>query len=268
MKPSRPTWESLLYVTIRLSPLFASLLFMDLTQLTAESAIKAATRTLIVLAILVFWNMAEGAFILYYREAQAKSEKARGFGLVALGLGVLTLLALPMLRTKVSQPVFVIALAVLALRGVSRSSWEQGKTPLATIATVLGHSLLALLSFALIQEPISWQSVVVSCALGSALTPADMGWYKDAFVGAPQPRLLSALLRVLLFIGPVSIATLTLAGQLPRHYLVMWATLLLAHKVGQKASQNQSMAQLSFRAASGFYLVVVATLYVCNAYAP
>jgi hypothetical protein len=76
------------------------------------------------------------------------------------------------------------------------------------------------------------------------------------------------LLRVLLFIGPVSIATLTLAGQLPRHYLVMWATLLLAHKVGQKASQNQSMAQLSFRAASGFYLVVVATLYVCNAYAP
>jgi hypothetical protein len=241
---------------------------MDIRQLTEESATKAATRIFVLLAILALWNMSEGAFILYYREARAKSEKARGFGVVTLALAALTLLTLPLLRTKVSQPVFVIALAALALRGVARSWWEQDKALPATAATWFGHSLLALLSFALIQEPILWQSVVVSFALGSALTPADMAWHKSSLLEAPHHRQLSAALRVLLFSGPVCLATLALAGHLPQRYLAIWITLFIAHKIANGASSSGALDQLSFRGATLFYAAVLGTLYLCNAYQP
>jgi hypothetical protein len=222
----------------------------------------------VLLAILILWNMAEGAFILYYREAAAKGEKTRGFGVVTLGLAGLTLVVLPLLRSKISQPVFVMTLAVLALRGIARSWWEQQKTVPATIATWLSHSLLALVSFAIIHEPLAWQSVVVSFALGSALTPIDMGWHNRAFFETTQPSRQPAALRVLLFSGPVGLATLALAGHLPQHYLTLWLILVIAHKVAQKPSQSGSLTQLSFRAAAFFYLAFIGALYACKAYVP
>lgn len=266
MKSTVSTWHNLVYHLLRLTPLGAALLILRLDNLHPEAAIQAAELLVSALAILILWNLAEGALMLWYRASLEKSEKTRGYGFVAALLSLVTLFVLPLYRAKCSQAAFVILLTTLAFRGVARSAWQQEKPHTAIPAIFASHTLLAALSFLSMKESLEWQALVVSVSIGAALTSCEVAWNRACSIGASQMRWLLPILRVLFFLGPVALATLALMGQLDRVYGFVIITLVWSQHASRNITTSRSLIPLGFVGAAGFYAAFIGILVLLTYY--
>lgn len=266
MNATVPTWQSLVYHLLRITPLAAAALVLQLGTLSQDAAIRSAELLIAAVVILLLWNLAEGALILWYRASREKSDKTRGYGIVAVLLSLVTLFVLPLYRAKCSQTAFVMLLTVLALRGVARSAWEQDKAQTALPAIWTSHSLLAALSFLTFTDSLEWQALVVSASVGAALTACEVAWNRRCFSDLTHSRFMLPILRVLLFFGPISLATLALMGQLNKLYGLVLVSLVWSQRAARTMTNARSVAGLRFPPAAGFYALFVGIIAGCTFY--
>jgi len=214
---------------------------------------------------LVVWNMSEGVFMLWVREKNAGSSKSRGYGIVAIILGLLVLVVLQAFRAQGTQSQFLVLLAALALRGMSRGSWEQGRPHVAALASPLAHTLLAGLSFLIIFGSLSWQSAVLSLGLGLFTSAIETTWHSASFHGSYRSWV-QPLYRFSIVFPSVAVASLSLIGQLPLSYSISlvplpWCTRYTWNQGQSKEISNQRFLQLAAMYGGYVVLAIGAKLY-------
>ena len=236
---------SLVFLCLTAVPLFSALGFLDLSNTSFERATLLFERFLRAFIVLLLWSMTEGTAMLWVREKNAGSSRTRGYGAVAIILGLLVLVMLQAFRTKATQPEFLLLLAALALRGMSRGGWEQNRPYLAALTAPAAHTLMALLSFTLITDSFSWQASVISLTVG-VFTGAVESTYHAATFNVqthsskphPQglayqvtsyPRWLLPLYRLSIALPAVVVGSLSVFRQLPSTYalilvFVLWSS--------------------------------------------
>jgi hypothetical protein len=266
MKVTQPTSHNLVYHLLRFTPLGAAPLILQLTGLPQDTAIRATELIVAALVILFLWNLTEGTLMLWYRANLEKSDKTRGYGIVAALLSLVTLFVLPLYRSKCSQGAFIVLLTTLALRGVARSAWQQDKPHVAIPTIWASHSLLAALSFLTVQDSLQWQAVVVSLSVGAALTTCEVAWNRSCSLEISQMRWLLPTLRVLFFFGPISLATLALMGQLNKLYGVVLVALVWSQRASRAITAARSLSPLSLLGAAGFYATFIGIIAGCTYY--
>jgi hypothetical protein len=256
MSKSRSISSTALFVFIRLLPLLTALSFVDLANIGYERAVLYFDRFLRAGAVLAFWSLAEGVLMLWVREKNAGSDKTRGYGAVACIIGLLVLVLLQTFRGQASQVQFIILLAALALRGMSRSGWEQGRPNISALAAPASHITMALLSFLLILGAISWQVAVISLAVGLFTGAVETTWYGDRLKG-PSPSWLLPFYRLSISLPAVAISSLGLVHQLPASYLMVLAALPLCTSFTWNKGKGSQIAQERFNQLAAIYLVFV-----------
>jgi hypothetical protein len=266
MNVSVPTWHSILYHFLRFTPLLAAPAVLNLHGIAPDTAFHVVEQIITIVVILMLWNLSEGALILWFQAARQKSEKARGYGLVAAIIALITLMVLPLYRAKCSQTAFVLLLTTLAMRGVARSAWEQQRAVTALPASAAGHILLSLLSFLTFKESLPWQSTVVAVSIGSALTTCELGWNRFSCGALFRIRGILPALRVLFFLGPVCIATLAFMGQLSQLYLLVLICLVWSQRAAQRITAQRSLEVMTFPASAGSYIFFMGMIAACTAF--
>lgn len=250
---------TLLFLAIRLIPLFSSLGFIVLTDISFERTALLVDRFLRAFIVLLLWSAAEGVLMLWVREKNAGSEKTRGYGAVACILGILVLVMLQAFRTQASQAQFLILLAVLATRGMSRSAWEQGRPTIAAITAPISHSLLSVLSFMMALDTVSWQAVVLGVAIGILTGAVDITWNAATF-RSEYPRWLLPLYRVSISLPAVAISSLSLIRQLPASYIITLSFLLLSTRFTWNAGKASEISSSRFMRLGALYLLFLALI--------
>lgn len=261
------TSGSLLFNLIRLSPIATPLILGAVQYETDVQRSQAAVGRLLVLAAIVLvWSMAESALMLWHRAKQSRSGPSGGYGFVTLLLGVVLLGLLSILRARSSQSLFLLTLAMLSVRGMSRAGWEQGRLRVAFGGAVVGGTLLTLLSlFAFSPDP-NWQRLVFSISIGCAVTSIEAAWFGGTVSANRQPRWFLPLYRIVLFAGPVIVATMALAGQLPIQYSAVYLLVPLAARIASLLSQGGTNLTSCYRGAAGVYLGFVGIMLACVGY--
>jgi FtsH-binding integral membrane protein len=142
------TSGTLLFNLIRLSPLATSIMLGAFSAPTdLESSQAALGRLLVLSVIIIVWSMAESTVMLWHRAKQRQSESSRGYGFVTVLMGIALLALLNVFRARTSQSLFLLTLAMISVRGMSRAGWEQGRPRVAFGAAIAGATLLSVLSF-------------------------------------------------------------------------------------------------------------------------
>ena len=257
--------ESTLYALIRLSPALAALLVIELPSDSSQATLIIG-RLLILFIILVTWNMTEGTLMLWLKAKQAGKAQARGYAIVAAIFGVCVLLLFQFFRIRASQELFILLLAALSLRGMSRAGWEQGRPQVAIITTFVGHTLTALLSLLCCFSELSWPMATFALAIGAAVSAVEMTWNTVKLTGPGAVRWVPALFRVSLVLGPLLVATMALLGQLSPHYVLVYATLFLVIPILRGLAKRGAGIPHSLRGVAGVYLLFVAIMIGCRLY--
>jgi hypothetical protein len=265
MSISKSLPQTVIFQIIRLTPFFCALGFIDLSDVPFERASLFFDRFLRAFTVLVLWSLTEGVFMLWVREKNAGSEKTRGYGAVTCILGLIVLIALQVFRAQTAQAQFLLLLAALAMRGMSRSGWEQGRAQVSAITAPLSHTCIALLSFMLLLDTLTWQVIVIGTALGLLTGALEITWYASTF-GNTYPSWLLPLYRLSISFPAVAIGSLSLIRQLPPYYFISLATLLLSTRFTWNQGRGDTISDTRFMRLAGIYflfmlLVVGACLY-------
>jgi hypothetical protein len=263
MTPPRKLPETALYSLIRLSPILAPVaivpLFLDdplLVQLRVQIA-------LITICLIGVWNMTEGAMILLMEAREAKSAQARGYLISTFLLVIVLLGMLQYFRMYSSQPLFIVMLGILSLRGMSRSGWENSRPTVAFVAAIAGHSLLALCTFSALESSISWQSALCSLAIGLSVAGVEASWNSTKITKDAASRFIIPLFRLTVSGGPIIIVTMALAHQLHPFYVATALLLIPARKIILKAKTPDSLPAQTLRGPAGIYLLFLTIMSVC-----
>ena len=265
MKKNRHFWESLLFALIRISPIAAPATILPVIPsdpLLADLYIKLV---LIFFVLLLTWNMTEGAMILWMRAKDEKSDSAKGLTIVTILCAAVTLAMMQYFRNYTSRGSFIVLLVALSLRGMSRSGWENGRPLVGFLGAFVGNSLLTLTSIMLITNSFDWQSAVCAVAIGSSLATVEASWYADTFAEAVRSRWTLPLYRLALVLGPIIIATMAMANQLPQPYMLTLLAVLAGSRLLRK-SENDSIPRKTLRGAAGIYLLFLAIMTACKLY--
>jgi hypothetical protein len=258
-------FNTVIFIIIRFLPIFTAFAFINTSTLEfhqSRALFDLMLRTVITLA---FWSMTEGVFMLWIREKNAGSANSRGYGIVALFLGLIVLVLLQTFRAQSTQAQFLLLLAALALRGMSRSSWEQGRPNVALIATPLAHSAAALLSFLVVTLNISWQAALISISIG-AFTGAVELTRNAHMLPDNLPKWVLPLYRASIFFAPFVVGSLSLFGQLPAPYVPTLLVAFLASRELKKITDFASLKGIRFTKIAGRYILFSAILIGARIY--
>ncbi len=256
MKTPAGITATLLFISIRLAPLFSSLGFVILADIPLERTTLLVDRFLRALIVLVLWGAAESVLMLWVRERNLGSRRARGYGAVGCILGMVVLVMLQAFRGQADQSQFLLLLAVLATRGMSRGSWEQGRPNVAAITAPLSHSLLSVLSFLMALDTLSWQATVLGFAVGVLTGAVEITWHASSFRGA-HPRWLLPLYRLSISFPAVAISSLSLIRQLPPSYIVTLSFLVLGTRYTWNRGKMSEISSDRFLHLATLYILIV-----------
>jgi hypothetical protein len=254
---------------LRFAPLGTVLLIGALTQheLPREHQELIVHRLVALSALFLTWSMAEGVVMLWYRAKVSGVPTSRGYAFVGFGLGFILLLLLSAYRARVDQVVFILTLGMLSLRGMARTSWEQGRCAVGFATSVVGLALLALVSLFTASPDWHWQKGVTALAIGASVASVEVAWFATPSFVAQAARWLLPAFRVLVFSGPVLIATLALLGALPRQavsvYLAVPLLAWLIRQTSKGGTGNGADLTKLFRATAGVCAGFLAIIAVC-----
>lgn len=270
MTAPRSLRESALFSLLRLSPIIAPAAIIPVLTDNLSLNDLVLKRALALVATLLLWNMTEGAAILWMKARTDASERVKGYLLVTILCGVLTVAVLQYGRTLSSQGIFLLTLATLSVRGMSRSGWEHGRPLAGFLGAMLGHSLLALASLLSITSlrltapSLDWQSVAVALAIGSSVSAIEASWYGKTFSREDLTRWALPLYRVNLCLGPIIIATMGMTNQIPLSYALTSVVVLVATRNLHAANTRGEIPTNLARGAGGIYALFLASMLTCK----
>lgn len=265
MTTKRGFWHTFTFSIIRLSPIVAPAAIVPAIPNAPTLAEILVKQWLALFLVLVTWNMAEGTAILWMKAKSEASEKTRTYLFITIIFAALTVAFLQYVRTLSNQGVFLLILGTLSLRGMSRTGWENGRPLAGFLAAMLGNSLIALVSLLFIAPTFYWQSAVTALAIGTAVGTVEASWYAESF-STTKARWPLPLFRLSLCLGPVIIATMGMANQIPQPYLLAVLTVLAAGRVIKTANTSGRIPDTFFTGAAGIYLLFLTIMSVCRAY--
>lgn len=255
----------LVFQLIRLIPLFFALGFIDLSHLSFERSALYFDRFLRAFTVLFLWSMTEGVFMLWVREKNAGSERTQGYGAVACILGIIVLVALQVFRVQASRTQFLILLTALAVRGMSRSGWEQGRPHISALTAPASHTLMALLSFSILLDTPSWQVIVLAVSVGLLTGAVETTWYASTLNGT-YPAWLLPLYRVSISLPAVAIGSLSLIRQLPSYYLASLALLFVTTRFTWNQGRGGEISEKRWSHIAAIYLLFVVVVVASAVY--
>jgi hypothetical protein len=264
-RTKHPIAISAIFTLIRFLPIFAAFAFVNTSTLPFESSRALLDITIRLVAVFVFWSMAEGVFMLWAGERNAGSENSRGYAAVALLLALLVLVVLQAFRAQSTQAQFLLLLGVLSLRGMSRGGWEQGRELVAIVVSPVAHSLGALLSFLLTVGSISWQAALISLAIGAFTAAIEEKWYADKIPQDP-PKWVMPAYRATLFFPPFLIGSLSLFRQLPVSYISVFVVVFLVSRFIPNIASLADLQRSRFSTLAGIYILFIAILATARIY--
>ena len=253
------------YSLIRLSPIVAPAAIIPAIPEDPFLAEVLVKQWLALFFVLVTWNMAEGTAMLWLKAKSEASEKTRTYLLITIIFAALTVAFLQYLRTLSNQGVFLVVLATLSIRGMSRTGWENGRPLAGFSGAIVGNSLIALISLLFIAPAFYWQSVVTALALGTAVAAVEASWYAESF-GTSTVRWSLPLFRISLCLGPVIITTMGMANQIPHSYILAILTVLAAGRVIKRAPNDGQIPNTLLTGAAGIYILFLTIVGLCRAY--
>lgn len=275
----RSTLDITLYQLARLSPVMAFPLFGTYPPYSdPEHLSLLVSRLVVLLAVLALWSMCESTFMLWYRSRVLQAQNSRGYACVAALLGLVTLGLLQIFRTRANQGLFLLLLAVLATRGMSRSGWEQGRTKIAFITSFVSGSLLGALSFLIFRESgigsehvtlfgaLPWQAGCIALALGSGAAAVETTWFSANSLNDATARWQLPGFRLFLFLGPIVVATLGLSGNLPLCYVTVYLCIPLAARLVRNVNDRGFIAAADFPPTVRAYGLFLGIILACRAY--
>jgi hypothetical protein len=265
MTTSRGFLPTFAFSLIRLSAIVAPAVIVPAIPndpFLAEALVK---QWLALFFVLVTWNMAEGTAILWIKAKSEVSEKTRTYLLITIIFAALTVAFLQYLRTLSNQGVFLLVLAILSIRGMSRTGWENERPLAGFLGAILGNSLIALISLLFIAPAFYWQSIVTAIAIGTAVGAVEASWHAEAF-SKTSARWPLPLFRLALCLGPVIIATMGMSNQLPQSYLLSVLTVLAAGQVIKRTNNDGKIPNKFLLGAAGIYLLFLTIMGLCRAY--
>jgi hypothetical protein len=189
---------------------------------------------------------------------------------VTILCGIVTVAILQYGRTLSSQGIFLLTLAALSLRGMSRSGWENGRPLAGFLGALTGNSLITLISLrSLISllattSTIDWQSIAVSVAIGSSVAAVEASWHASIFSKEALTRWALPLYRITLCLGPIIVATMGMTNQIPLSYALTSVVVLVATRTLNAANVRNEVPSRLIRGAGGIYLLFVAIMVVCK----
>jgi hypothetical protein len=210
--------------------------------------------------------MAESSIMLWHRAKQRQAESSRGYGFVTLLLGIVLLGLLNIFRARSSQSLFLLTLAMISVRGMSRAGWEQGRPRVAFTAAIAGAILLTLLAFFAVSPDFYWEKIAFATAIGCAAASVEATWFGDALRASTETRWALPLYRLVLLAGPVIVATMALAGYLPRCYTAVYILVPFAARVITRASGSGINLTSCYRATAGVYAGFMGIITACLLY--
>jgi hypothetical protein len=265
MNPSRGIFTTWLFILLRFSPVAVPYLVLDLSASSPSEQALFLDRTLRLVAVLTIWSLTEGVAMLYIKKRNAAAADARGYGAVTILGALLVLGFLQVFRIQVAQNHFIVLLTALALRGMSRSGWEQGRPHISLLTSIGAHSLLAALSLLLALGTLPWPTFIVAAAVGSLLGAVEAAWYGGIFRGAQQ-RWIEPTHRVSLAFAPLAITALALLHALPPLYALCFVLTPLSAGIAKRSSISSLVAGTELYTIAGTYLVFMAIMTVCRIY--
>lgn len=266
MNSQRPLFDSLSFSLVRIAPALVSLAVMHLPS-DEVTAARYIEQILSLASTLLAWNLAEGTFAVYLRAKEELAPSARGYLFSTFIFGFLVLALLGVFRSCSTQGLFMLLLAVLSLRGMSRVSWDQSRLRVAMGTTVAAHSLLALLSFLCASDQILWQMAVFALGIGLATTSVELAWHSEALSASAPARIAAPLFRVSLIGGPLAVASLAFTGYLPFSFSLVYVAILPALKLLGALRRSGEPLPSKFRPTVAIYAAFVAIVVACHAYA-
>lgn len=270
MNEPRALWENVLFSLIRLSPIVAPAAIISLPANAPTATDLLFKRWLTLLAILILWNMTEGAAILWMKAKSNASERTKGYLIATILCGVTTVAVLQYGRSLTSQGIFILTLATLSVRGMSRSGWENGRPLAGFLGAIVGNALLNLVALvsltSLLSLPasIDWHSVAVALSTGSSVAAVEASWYANGFSKEALTRWALPLYRVTLCIGPIIIATMGMTNQIPLSYALTSVVVLVATRTLNAANTRGEVPSKLVRGAGGIYMLFLASMVVCK----
>ena len=265
MTKDRGFWAGFLFSTIRLSPIIAPAAIIPSLSEAPAIAELLVKQWLALLVVIVTWNMTEGAALLWMNAKREASNKTRSYLLVSMICGALSIGFLQYLRTLSSEGIFILTLTILSIRGMSRTGWGNNRPRAGFAGAIVGHSLLALVSFLFITAHLDWQSATCALAIGTSISAVEASWFSTSF-SPDSMRWALPLFRLTLCAGPVIIATMGMSNQLPQLYVLTTLSVLLASKTIKKSRTSQAIPTTLLRGPAGICLAFLAIMTLCRAY--
>lgn len=263
MSNTRNIFLTGLYIFLRFTPVFAAFLVLNLTGLSVAESATVLDKTIRLAAVLAVWNMAEGLCMLWIREKNSQSANARGYGIVAILGGFLVLVILQVFRLTSSQVDFLVLLSALALRGMTRGAWEQGRPQLALFTSMGAHTLVVALSFLLALRTLPWPTSLIAASFGTLLGSVEVSWHGASFKGTSF-RWLAPARRVGVVFGPLAVTTLALLGFLPPAYLSLFALVIVGSRLAKTCSTKGLVDGEELSLSAGMYLAFVVMMLTCR----
>jgi hypothetical protein len=265
MNASRGIFATCAFALLRFSPIAVAYLILDLSTVDAPGQIHLFDRTLRLFAVLALWSLVEGLSMLWIKKKNTASSDARGYAAVTLLAAFLVLGMLQLFRAQASQSHFLLLLTALALRGMSRGGWEQGRPHVSLLTAIAAQSLLAALSMMLALNSLPWPTYVIALAVGSLLGAVEASWYGTAFKG--QNRWwIEPVHRLSLVFPPLAITALAVLHVLPPLYALCFALTPVAARTAKRASIRSLETSSELYTIAGTYLVFMAIMAVCRIY--
>lgn len=265
MTEQKGTLITILYILLRFAPLGLSFIVMDLSAYDSEGITQIADRFIRLAVVLALWTMTEGVFMIWIRARNASASSSSGYGVVSAIFALIVLAFLQAFRVQSSQGMFLALLTALALRGMSRAGWEQGRQHIAFLTSLAAHATLGCLSFMTIVDSLPWQGAVLAIGLGSMLGALDATWYGSSLNHNRKGWILPVY-RVSLAFGPTVVGTLALMGFLPRIYLAIYALLLLGAPLARHSSAINAIPVDRLRSIIGMSIGFIVIMIVCRMY--
>jgi len=265
MHDSRGIFATSLFILLRFSPIAVAYLIVDISLLGTPGQTQLFDQTLRLIAVLALWSLVEGLSMLWIRKRNAASADARGYGAVTLMGAFLVLGMLQVFRAQASQKHFLLLLTALALRGMSRGGWEQGRPHISLLTAIAAHALLAALSMMLALNSLPWPTFVIALAVGALVGAVEASWYGASFKGMNR-WWIEPVHRLSLVFPPLAITTLAILHALPPLYALCFTLTPVAMRSAKRASLGTLVTSSYFYTIAGMHLVFMAIMTVCRIY--
>lgn len=266
MPQHRSTLQNALYSLTRLAPVVAPLLIIPGIPDAPQVADLIIKRLLILTALVITWNMAEGSMTLWMRAKATSDEREKSYLFVTFLFGAVVVAMLQFFRGFAPQEIFILTLATLSARGIARSAWDNSRAAIGFGFAVGANTLLTLLSFMLITSALDWQSFVCALAIGSSIGSVEAQWNADRFPTVYDAHWPARLFRLSVAFGPVAIATLAMSRQLQWHYVTPILILLASRRLMRETVERKEIPPYSLLGAHGVSALFLIVLGICRAW--